>query len=54
MICHRSPISGIASIENKYVATAGYDNQVIIWDAVTGQSLARGQHDHLANHVRFS
>lgn len=54
MIRHNSPISGIASHGNRYVATAGYDNQVILWDCATHSSLARGMHDHLANQCEFS
>ena len=33
MIEHRSPISGIDATGGRYVATAGYDNQLILWDA---------------------
>lgn len=54
MIEHRSPISGIATHGGRLVLTAGYDNQVILWDADGGSSLARGCHDHLANQCSFS
>jgi WD40 repeat protein len=54
MIRHTGPISGIATHPSGYVATAGYDNQVILWDAATGQGLSRGLHDHLANQCAFS
>jgi toxoflavin biosynthesis protein ToxC len=54
MIEHRSPISGIATFGGRYVATAGYDNQVILWDARTQRGLARVFHDHLANQCRFA
>lgn len=50
---HVGPISGIACHAGKYVATAGYDNQIILWDAETGQSIARGLHDHLVNQCDF-
>ncbi len=50
---HVGPISGVATCKN-YIATTGYDNQVILWDATTGRSLARGLHDHLANQCSFS
>lgn len=54
MISHRAPISGIASHAGRYVATAGYDNQVILWDAQQRVSLSRSLHDHLANQCEFS
>jgi len=54
MIAHKSPISGVAAYGNKYVATAGYDNQVILWDATHKSALSRALHDHLANQVAFS
>jgi len=54
MIAHSSPISGVAAHRDQYVLTAGYDNQVILWDARTQRPLARGMHDHLANQGAFS
>lgn len=54
MISHNAPISGIASFGDRYVATAGYDNQVILWDSKTQSALGRGMHDHLANQCEFS
>src|SRR5689334_11962012 len=53
MIKHRSPISGIAAFGTEWVATAGYDNIVILWDAKTKRAVARGVHDHLANQCSF-
>lgn len=54
MIGHKAPISGVATFEDQYVASSGYDNQVILWDAQTKRALSRGWHDHLANSCRFS
>lgn len=54
MIQHHSPISGIAAWGDQFVATAGYDNQVILWDTATREPIARGWHDHLANQCSFS
>ncbi|MGW6408353.1 WD40 repeat domain-containing protein [Streptomyces vinaceus] len=54
MIKHQGPISGVATFGDRYVATAGYDNQVILWDAAEHTFLARGVHDHLVNQVAFS
>jgi toxoflavin biosynthesis protein ToxC len=51
---HTSPISGIAVHADRYVATAGYDNRVILWDQTNGEPIARSWHDHLANHCAFS
>ncbi|MFB6603805.1 WD40 repeat domain-containing protein [Streptomyces noursei] len=54
MIAHRSPISGIAAYQDKYIASAGYDNQVILWDQATKRPVNRVLHDHLANQCAFS
>nr|WP_097459118.1 WD40 repeat domain-containing protein [Mangrovitalea sediminis] len=50
---HRGPIAGIASHGN-LIATAGYCNTVILWDADRRQALARGNHDHLVNQCAFN
>lgn len=54
MIQHTAPISGIAAFRDRYVATAGYDNRLILWDQRTHASLARANHDHLVNQCAFS
>lgn len=41
MIAHQSPISGVAAYNGQWVATAGYDNQIILWDAAHKIALAR-------------
>lgn len=51
---HIGPISGIAAYKDQYVATAGYDNQVILWNGRDRTALARAHHDHLANQCAFS
>lgn len=51
---HFAPISGIASFQERYIATAGYDNQVILWNAQTKHAIHRVFHDHLANQCAFS
>jgi toxoflavin biosynthesis protein ToxC len=53
-IQHISPISGVACWERRYVATAGYDNLLLLWDAATRQPVARATHDHLVNQCVFS
>jgi toxoflavin biosynthesis protein ToxC len=50
---HHGPISGIAAFGN-WVATAGYDNQIILWDTARREAIARSCHDHLVNHCAFS
>lgn len=50
---HQGPIAAVAA-KGAYVATAGYDNRVILWDAATRRAIARGMHDHLANHCAFN
>jgi WD40 repeat protein len=52
-LTHTGPISSVAS-QGKLVATAGYDNRVILWDVDSGQALSQGWHDHLVNHCEFS
>ena len=54
MIQHCAPISGIAAFDDRFVATAGYDNQVILWDQPSRRSIGRVVHDHLANQCAFS
>lgn len=51
---HTGPISGVATFDGKLVATAGYDNQVILWDAQKKEARGRVLHDHLANQCAFS
>ena len=54
MIEHSGPISGVASYKDQWVATAGYDNRVILWHGETSEAIAAGMHDHLANQCCFS
>lgn len=51
---HFGPISGITAYQDKYVATAGYDNLVVLWDGTTKTPIHRTYHDHLANQCAFS
>ena len=50
---HWGPIAGIAACGD-WIATAGYDNQLILWDASERRALARACHDHLVNQCAFS
>lgn len=51
---HLGPISGVTAYEDKYVATAGYDNLVVLWDGTTKTPIHHTYHDHLANQCAFS
>lgn len=51
---HTAPISCVATHRDGLVATAGYDNRVVLWQAATRTPLARAMHDHLANQCAFS
>ena len=50
---HHGPIASVAAF-GRYIATAGYDNQVILWDGARRQAIARAVHDHLVNHCAFN
>ena len=50
---HTGPIAAVASFDH-YIATAGYDNKIILWDQSNKQALAVAHHDHLVNHCSFS
>lgn len=54
MIKHSSPISGISAFSKKYIATAGYDNCIILWDAIKHTAIMYGVHNHLVNQCQFS
>ena len=50
---HSGPIAGVAA-QDRWIATAGYDNRLILWDAATRLPIARSMHDHLINACDFS
>lgn len=58
MIGHVGPISGIAAFGTNWVATAGYDNRLVLWrlngDPSVPEAQAQAHHDHLANNCQFS
>jgi hypothetical protein len=47
VVRHVGSISGVAAHENKYIATAGDDGPVILWEKTTGESVNSSVHDHL-------
>src|ERR1035437_2256911 len=52
-IQHLGPIAGIAS-SAQWIATAGYDNRLILWDQATRRAVQLAHHDHLVNQCAFS
>jgi WD40 repeat protein len=52
-IQHTAPISGL-SASGTYIATAGYDNRIVLWNAKSHEAVSRGWHDHLVNQCEFS
>ena len=50
---HAGPIAGVAA-NAEFVATAGYDNTIILWKAKDHSPVARANHDHLVNQCAFS
>jgi WD40 repeat protein len=50
---HKGPISSVAA-QGGLIATAGYDNRVILWNDATHEPISQGLHDHLVNHCEFS
>lgn len=50
---HTGPIAAVAAA-GSFIATAGYDNRLVLWEASSRRALARGLHDHLVNHCAFS
>jgi WD40 repeat protein len=52
-IQHLGPIAGIAA-SPQWIATAGYDNRLILWDKATRSALQLAHHDHLVNQCAFS
>ena len=52
MLKHKSPISGVATFAGQWIATAGYDNRLILWQK--DQPRAVNYHEHLVNACHFS
>jgi toxoflavin biosynthesis protein ToxC len=51
---HIGPISRVAAHENGYIATAGDDGRVILWEKTTGESVSSSVHDDVVNDCAFS
>jgi toxoflavin biosynthesis protein ToxC len=51
---HVGSISGVAAHEDEYIATAGDDGRVILWEKATGKSVSSSLHDDVVNDCAFS
>jgi toxoflavin biosynthesis protein ToxC len=51
---HVGSISGVAAHEDRYIATAGDDGRVILWEKTTGKSVNSSSHDDVVNDCAFS
>jgi toxoflavin biosynthesis protein ToxC len=54
VVRHIGPISGFAAHENGYIATAGNDGRVILWEKTTGESVSSSVYDDVVNDCAFS
>ncbi|MBO0879333.1 MAG: hypothetical protein J2P17_02940 [Mycobacterium sp.] len=54
MVRHVGPVSGVATHEDGYIATAGDDGRVILWDKATGKSVNSSMHDDTVNDCAFN
>jgi toxoflavin biosynthesis protein ToxC len=51
---HVGSISGVAAHGDRYIATAGDDGRVILWEKVTGESVSCSLHNDVVNDCVFS
>jgi toxoflavin biosynthesis protein ToxC len=51
---HIGPINGVTAHGDNYIATAGCDNRVILWEHATGKPVSSASHDHTVNNCSFS
>jgi toxoflavin biosynthesis protein ToxC len=51
---HDGAINGVTAHEDRYIATAGDDRLVILWDKGTGKSVSSSSHDDVVNDCAFS
>jgi WD40 repeat protein len=52
-LCHVGSIRGVDDHAG-YIATAGYDGRVILWDKATGESISSSSHGDVVNGCAFS
>jgi toxoflavin biosynthesis protein ToxC len=51
---HVGSIRGVAAHEQGYIATAGDDGRVILWNKATGKSVSGSSHNDVVNDCAFS
>jgi toxoflavin biosynthesis protein ToxC len=51
---HVGSIRGVAAHADGYIATAGDDGRVILWEKATGKSVSSSSHDDVVNDCAFS
>jgi WD40 repeat protein len=51
---HVDSIRGVTAYRDVYIATAGYDGRVILWDKVTGKAISGSSHKDVVNACAFS
>jgi toxoflavin biosynthesis protein ToxC len=54
VLCHVGSIRGVTAHEDGYIATAGDDGRVILWDKATGRSISSTSHNDVVNDCAFS
>jgi toxoflavin biosynthesis protein ToxC len=54
MLRHVGSIRGVTAHGDRYIATAGYDGRVIVWDKATGKSVSSSSRDDVVNDCAFS
>jgi toxoflavin biosynthesis protein ToxC len=54
VLCHVGSIRGVAAHKDVYIATAGDDGRVILWDKGTGESVSSSSHNDVVNDCAFS
>jgi toxoflavin biosynthesis protein ToxC len=54
VVRHDGAINGVTAHEDRYIATAGGDSRVILWDKATGKSISSSLHDDVVNDCAFS
>jgi toxoflavin biosynthesis protein ToxC len=54
MLHHIGSIRGVAAHKDQYIATAGDDGRVILWEKGTGKPVSGSSHDNVVNNCAFS